>query len=186
MNEMVPGLTGSKMSASDPNSKIDFLDPPEVVRKKIKGAFCEEGNTEQNGVLAFVKSVLIPISELRIERKKTGEALPEGTTGDQIPFITEGAPEGTVFTISRPEKFGGPSHYSSYSELHDAFAKKEVHPGDLKNAVTDALTRLLEPIRQEFLVSEGWQKVLALAYPEEQKPVKKKKVNCLCIMTEVC
>ena len=52
MNAMVPGLSGGKMSSSDPNSKIDFLDPPEVVRRKIKAAFCEEGNTAENGVLA--------------------------------------------------------------------------------------------------------------------------------------
>ena len=51
MNTMVPGLTQSgKMSSSDPNSKIDLLDPPEVVRKKIRGAFCEEGNVKENGV----------------------------------------------------------------------------------------------------------------------------------------
>ena len=56
------------MSSSDPDSKIDFLDPPEVVRRKIKGAFCEEGNTAENGVLAFVNAVLIPISQLRLER----------------------------------------------------------------------------------------------------------------------
>ena len=71
MNAMVPGLGGGKMSSSDPNSKIDFLDPPEVVRRKIKAAFCEEGNTAENGVLSFVQAVLIPISELRIERSAT-------------------------------------------------------------------------------------------------------------------
>jgi tryptophanyl-tRNA synthetase len=42
MNAMVPGLGGGKMSASDPNSKINPLEAPEVVKKKIKGAFCEE------------------------------------------------------------------------------------------------------------------------------------------------
>jgi tyrosyl-tRNA synthetase len=66
MNPMVPGLGGGKMSASDPNSKIDLLDIPEVVKKKIKAAFCE-GNIEENGVLSFVGAVLIPISELRKE-----------------------------------------------------------------------------------------------------------------------
>jgi tyrosyl-tRNA synthetase len=34
MNAMVPGLAGGKMSASDPKSKIDFLDSSEEVRKK--------------------------------------------------------------------------------------------------------------------------------------------------------
>jgi tyrosyl-tRNA synthetase len=57
MNPMVPGLGGGKMSVSDPNSKIDLLDTPEVVKKKIKAAFCEEGNIEENGVLSFVGAV---------------------------------------------------------------------------------------------------------------------------------
>ena len=68
MNAMVPGLAGGKMSASDPNSKIDFLDSAEVVRKKISKAFCEEGNTTENGILAFLQAVLIPISQLRLEK----------------------------------------------------------------------------------------------------------------------
>ncbi|KAI0294095.1 hypothetical protein B0F90DRAFT_1335956 [Multifurca ochricompacta] len=81
MNAMVPGLAGGKMSSSDPDSKIDFLDPPDAVRRKIKRAFCEEGNVADNGVLAFVEAVLIPISELRLERGtgKTGSNSEAGT-----------------------------------------------------------------------------------------------------------
>ncbi|EEB99298.1 hypothetical protein MPER_01047, partial [Moniliophthora perniciosa FA553] len=60
MNAMVPGLAGGKMSSSDPNSKIDFLDPPEVVKKKIKLAFCEEGNVQENGILSFAEGCPIP------------------------------------------------------------------------------------------------------------------------------
>jgi tyrosyl-tRNA synthetase len=74
MNEMVPGLAGGKMSSSDPNSKIDLLDPPAVVAKKIKAAFCEEGNVAENGLLAFVQAVLIPISQLRRERARMDDA----------------------------------------------------------------------------------------------------------------
>ncbi|KAF6752394.1 tyrosyl-tRNA synthetase [Ephemerocybe angulata] len=74
MNAMVPGLGGGKMSASDPNSKIDLLEAPEVVKKKIKLAFCEEGNIEENGVLAFVGAVIIPVSQLRKERIEAANA----------------------------------------------------------------------------------------------------------------
>lgn len=36
MNPMVPGLTqGGKMSASDPNSKIDLLEEPKQVKKRL-------------------------------------------------------------------------------------------------------------------------------------------------------
>ena len=41
MNFMVPGLMGSKMSSSDPDSKIDLLDDAKSVERKIKRAFCE-------------------------------------------------------------------------------------------------------------------------------------------------
>ncbi len=158
MNEMVPGLTaGGKMSASDPNSKIDLLDPPKVVEKKIKGAFCEEGNVDVNGPLSFVKAVLIPISQLRLERLKEGGAALEEGVGDQRTFAAEDAPKGSVFTIIRPEKYGGPLHYSSFDDLKQDFADKKIHPGDLKTAVLAALNRLLAPIRLLYEESEEWQ-----------------------------
>ncbi|CAB4066638.1 YARS [Lepeophtheirus salmonis] len=36
MNPMVPGLTGSKMSSSEEDSKIDLLDAPAAIKKKLK------------------------------------------------------------------------------------------------------------------------------------------------------
>lgn len=181
MNPMVPGLGGGKMSSSDPNSKIDFLDPPEVVRKKIKSAFCEEGNAENNGVLSFVQAVLIPISQMRLERMRgdTGADSEEGqdAVGDQTPFSLEGAPEGTVFSIFRKPDFGGALHYATYDELKADFEQKKLHPKDLKAAVADAIVRLLTPIREAFESSEEWQEVVKLAYPDPNaKPEKKKKV----------
>ncbi|XP_065908661.1 tyrosine--tRNA ligase, cytoplasmic-like [Dysidea avara] len=61
MNPMVPGLTGTKMSASDPDSKIDMLDSSAVVKRKLKKAFCEPGNIQDNGILSFAKYVLFPL-----------------------------------------------------------------------------------------------------------------------------
>jgi tyrosyl-tRNA synthetase len=46
------------MSSSEKNSKIDILDSSKDVMNKLKGAFCEEGNIENNGVLAFAKYVI--------------------------------------------------------------------------------------------------------------------------------
>ncbi|KNE64577.1 tyrosine-tRNA ligase [Allomyces macrogynus ATCC 38327] len=143
MNAMVPGLAGSKMSSSDPDSKIDLLDSPKDVERKIKRAFCEEGNVADNGVLAFVKAVLFPIASLR-----GGNA---------------------AFTIKRPEKFGGDSTYSSFEDLETAFAEKKVHPGDLKKAVAEALNVLLDPIREAFNTPE-LQELTETAYPTGKKP----------------
>ncbi|KAF8321262.1 tyrosine tRNA ligase [Clavulina sp. PMI_390] len=170
MNAMVPGLAGSKMSSSDPNSKIDFLDSPSVVKKKISAAVCEEGNID-NGVLAFCK-ILIWISNLRAESIAAG-------TGDPTkkPFVAEGAPAGTVFSIMRPDKFGGPVHFSSYEQMETEFAEKKLHPGDLKLGVTEALNSLLAPIQTIFNNSPEFQAVAEKAYPKEGPPPKEKKVK---------
>ena len=189
MNAMVPGLAGGKMSSSDPDSKIDFLDPPDAVRRKIKKAFCEEGNVADNGVLAFVEAVLIPISELRLERAASKAANSDGPIGssaeDQKPFVSEGAPAGSVFSVSRDEKYGGPMHFSTYDALKEAFEERQIHPKDLKSAVADALVSLLAPIRKRFEESKEWQEVTELAYPSPV-PEKKKKKVCILSQNAVC
>lgn len=162
------------MSASDPNSKIDFLDTAEVIRKKLKSAFCEEGNIEGNGVLAFVEAVLIPISQLRLERNAGDTILGEGL-GDQRPFISDDAPPGTVFSVERDEKFGGPMHYRNFAEVQQDFKEKKLHPKDLKIAVANGIVRLLAPIRKAFEESEEWQNIYRLAYPDPNAKVEKKK-----------
>ncbi|KAH8109095.1 tyrosine tRNA ligase [Phellopilus nigrolimitatus] len=183
MNAMVPGLAGGKMSSSDPNSKIDFLDPPAAIKKKIKAAFCEPGNVVENGLLAFVKAVLMPISQLRLDNLAggaAGAALEPGLS-DQPPFSVDGAPEGTLFSVVRPEKHGGPVHYAAYEALERDFAEEKLHPGDLKAAVADAITRLLAPIQALYEDSKEWQEVAALAYPDPnaKKDVKKKVRGCI-------
>lgn len=71
MNPMVPGLTGSKMSSSDEDSKIDLLDDSAALKRKLKKAFCEPGNIENNGPLAFVKHVMFSVQgDFQIYRKE--------------------------------------------------------------------------------------------------------------------
>lgn len=49
------------MSSSEEASKIDLLDNPATVKKKLKKAFCEPGNITDNGVLAFSKHIVFPL-----------------------------------------------------------------------------------------------------------------------------
>ena len=42
------------------DSKIDLIDGPGVVKKKINKAFCEPGNVTNNGLLSFSESVIFP------------------------------------------------------------------------------------------------------------------------------
>lgn len=156
MNPMVPGLTqGGKMSASDPNSKIDLLEEPKKVGKKINSAYCSPGDIENNGLLSFVEYVIEPIQELK---KGTGKF---------------------EFFINRPEKFGGPVTYNSFKDLQTAFKEQQLMPVDLKIGVTDAINELLAPIREEFANSKEYQEAEAKGYPqvvpEKTKKVKKPK-----------
>ncbi|XP_015787858.1 tyrosine--tRNA ligase, cytoplasmic [Tetranychus urticae] len=72
MNPMIPGLAGGKMSSSEADSKLDLLDPPEVVKSKLENATCEAGKIEDNGLLAFVKHAIFPIfHEIKLTVEET-------------------------------------------------------------------------------------------------------------------
>lgn len=158
MNIMVPGLSGGKMSSSEPKSKIDFLDSPADVKSKLKAAVCAPGDVDNNGVLAFVRAVLIPCQDLWEEQARArGEAhAPRGP--DATGFVSEDAPVGTIFSIARPEKFGGNLHFPSYQALEDAYRQEALHPQDLKSGVEAALNILLAPIQKKFWADEEWQR----------------------------
>jgi tyrosyl-tRNA synthetase len=115
MTPLVPGLLGKKMSASEHHSKIDLLDAETDVKTKIMGAYCPEGEDKDNGVLAFLKYVIMVLKEDR------GEEL----------------------VIKRPTKYGGPISFSTYTELEKAYLQKQLHPQDLKVAAAAEISALL-------------------------------------------
>jgi tyrosyl-tRNA synthetase len=139
MNPMVPGLTGSKMSSSEEDSKIDLLDSAASVKKKLKKAFCEPGNITDNGVLSFCKYVIFPV-----------------------------ALKGEQFVIERPEANGGIVEFSNFEDLEASFGKGDIHPGDLKASVEKYLNRLMDPVRNIFESSE-LKKLTERAYPPPAK-----------------
>lgn len=59
-------------------------------------------------------------------------------------------PQLTKLKISRPEKFGGNLAYKSYKDLESDFVNRKLHPADLKSATTDALEKIISPIRNNF------------------------------------
>lgn len=163
MNAMVPGLSGGKMSSSDPNSKIDFLDPPAVVKSKISKAHCAPGEVEGNGVLAFIRHVVSPVGELM---RGQGRAAERAWAGN----------EAAMFTVTGDPKHGGVAqHFATMDELEVAYAAGSVHPGDLKAAVTTAINALLKPIQDDCQSNPEFKTIEALAYPVEVAPVAPKK-----------
>jgi tyrosyl-tRNA synthetase len=195
MNPMVPGLTGQKMSSSEAASKIDLLDPPNVLEKKIKSAFCEPGNLENNGVLSFIKMVLFPLvksyanthdgkGEIRAisDTTVTVKMLNDGSIRDYQ--LSQCQLEGG-YEIQLPVKHGGTIfRYYSYKQLEEAYAKEEIHPGDLKASVTKMINGLLQPIRDEFNNSPELQELIKKAYPPESKNDVKQAINDIDIDDE--
>jgi len=139
MNPMVPGLAGGKMSSSEEDSKIDLLDSPSNVKKKLKKAFCEPGNIADNGLLSFVKHVLFSLFK-----------------------------QGEGFLVSRKPENGGDVTYNTYQELETSFATQELHPADFKSAVEAYINKLLDPIRADFNTAE-LKSLTEKAYPAPAK-----------------
>ena len=51
--------------------------------------------------------------------------------------------------IDRPEKYGGYLELTSEKELKEAYTSGELHPADLKSAVSEALIDIFEPVREK-------------------------------------
>lgn len=150
MNPMVPGLqAGGKMSASDPNSKIDVLDTPEQVTSKIKKAFAQAQVSEGNGLLAFIEYVLLPISALQ-------------------------SADGTA-TIKFTPREGEPLVFGNIEDIRKAYEEDKLTPQLLKSGVSEALNAILAPIQAEFQADKEWQQTLEAGYPTEEGKKKKDK-----------
>ncbi len=120
LNPLIPGLIqGGKMSSSLEESKIDLLDSPEEVIKKLNKAYCLEGDLD-NGILPFVKYVIMVL------KKDNSEC----------------------FTVKRSEKFGGDLKYYDYDSIEKDFISKNLHPQDLKFAVANEINLILKNIQK--------------------------------------
>ncbi|KUJ18745.1 tyrosyl-tRNA synthetase [Mollisia scopiformis] len=164
MNAMAPGLKGGKMSSSDPASaKIEFLDDARTVTDKIMEIPIGEshgGYSTDNAVLGILRTILIPLSELRLEHHKDEFA--------NDAFVSADAPEGTLFTIEVAIWCFGEcvrKHYKSYDEIEEDFRCWRMGEEDLKLAVARSLNCVLEPVRRRLGSSEEWKELELLAYP---------------------
>jgi tyrosyl-tRNA synthetase len=118
----------NKMSASEVNSKIDILDTPNAIKKKVGSCYCLEGEIKDNTLLLICEKVIFPI--LQIHEKQ--------------------------FIADRPEKYGGPITYENteFDKLISDFGSNGLHPMDLKTGISTALISFFEPIRAKFSMPE--------------------------------
>src|SRR3989344_9587663 len=54
------------------------------------------------------------------------------------------------FEIKRNDKFGGNLSFKYYEELEKIYGEGKLHPLDLKNAISDYLWKIIEPIRKKW------------------------------------
>ncbi|KAL4735349.1 hypothetical protein BDV11DRAFT_35230 [Aspergillus similis] len=145
---MVAGLSGGKMSSSVQDSKIDLLDGPDVIQKKIRKAEAAPKIVEDNGVIAMVEYVLLPAAGLKGKKE----------------FIVE-------------RRDAEPLVYTDIAKLKEDYANDILTPQALKPAVTAALTSLMAPIQAAYQASPEWQEITAQAYPPPVVEKKQKKVK---------
>lgn len=131
------------------DSKIDLLDAPDVVVKKVRKAECVPKVIENNGVLALVEYVLLPASGLRTGKRE--------------------------FRVDRERDGLEPLVYTEIKQMHSDFESDILTPQLLKPAVARGLNEIMEPIQAEFQGSQEWQDITVKAYPPPVKEEKKKK-----------
>lgn len=181
------------MSASDPDSKIDLLDGPEIVKKKLKKAvslhicsltfhplLCIESFefTFSHNIFNFqhccVDCALTNLLQVAAPKIVEDNGVLSFVEFVLLPIsaLQTGEPR---FVVERRE--GEPLVYNSIAQMHSDYREDILSPQILKPAVTEALNKLLQPIQADFEANEEWQKVEKLAYPPPPAPEKKVKVK---------
>ncbi|UCD20985.1 MAG: tyrosine--tRNA ligase [archaeon] len=122
---------GQKMSKSVPNSFISIRDKKEDIVKKIRNAYCPQGdptisqNSQNNPILAIVKLIIFPMF------------------GEICVKVDKGSGHGVEETLK------------NYKDLENAFNGKSkdgraIWADDLKSAVAEYLEKIIAPIRKNF------------------------------------
>ncbi|KAJ5082284.1 hypothetical protein N7532_011327 [Penicillium argentinense] len=148
LNKMVPGLNNAKMSSSDEASKIDLLDSPEAITKKIRKAEAAPKVVEENGLIAMVEFTFLPASDLKGKKE----------------FVVE-------------RKDAEPLVYTDIEKLKEDYRNDVLTPQLLKAGVTAALTGLMTSIQEAYQADAEWQEITLRAYPPVEKEKKVKKVK---------
>ncbi len=122
MNPMIKSFNedgGDKMSSSEVNTKIDLIDLPKKIKKKIGKAFCPEKDID-SGLFQFFEKVIWKI--LRDNNKS--------------------------ILFSRPEEYGGNIECENLESLKTNILSGNIHPVDFKHFISQFLIDILEPVRK--------------------------------------
>ncbi|KAM7215821.1 tyrosine-tRNA ligase [Rhypophila decipiens] len=204
MNPMLPNLFGDKMSSSHPpNTKIRLLDDEATVKDKatkahersVAAAAAADNTAEksngtsndlviekdnENGILATLRDILIPISQLQNEGIVSSQNATSNESEDEKKrsfcprFITPDAPKGSVFTVTTINKTADGAeeekravHFKTFEEIQSALKDKTLDMDVLVQNIANAIDSLMRPLREAYERNEDWQKADRLGYPEE-------------------
>jgi tyrosyl-tRNA synthetase len=118
--------TQMKMSKSKPDSAVFIHDSVDDIRRKIRKAFCPIPEPDKGISGVDFNPVLDWAENLIFNNSANGMDIP------------------------RTPENGGDLHFDTFAELCDVYGEGKLHPGDLKNAVAEALITMLEPVRARF------------------------------------
>jgi tyrosyl-tRNA synthetase len=119
---LLSGLAEDEKDSSS-GSAVFLTDSPAEVEAKINDAYCPMGETENNGILQYVRHLLFPILDEQDES----------------------------FVVERPEEYGGDLVYERYETLAADFRSEDLHPADLKPAAAGYISEAIDPIRERLL-----------------------------------
>jgi tyrosyl-tRNA synthetase len=120
------GFIDIKMSKSKPNSAIFIHDTEAQVRNKVMRAYCPPNEVELNPIIDLMRFIVLP----SLQRASTKFELVNMKTSRR-------------------------KTYETSSEIEKDYKKGEIHPSDLKQAVTGYLVKMLAPARKHFLEGSG-------------------------------
>lgn len=114
-----------KMSKSKPGTAIFMTDTETEIRRKITKAYCPPNSVADNPIFEYFRYIIFEKPELKDEQ---GNLIVKGSS-----------------------KVGGVAKVPSIEVLEKLYLEGAIHPLDLKEAATDYLNKLLQPVRSYFV-----------------------------------
>ena len=125
-DRFVDTVLNIKMSKSIPETAIFLHDSEEDIRRKVRKAYCPPDDVIVNPVFSMLENVVYP-------------------------YIIRKDLEFKIVNL----KTGSESTYSSIDEVREDYLKGNIHPLDLKNAVSEYLWMMIKPVSEYLREGPG-------------------------------
>ena len=135
-HHMLGALTGdNKMSKSKPNSAIFMEDSAKDVARKIKKAYCPEKLLKET---------------IKSKDPKTGEEIETVKVNGCVEYVKYIVIPMLGEIQVKLESTNDVKTFKDYEEFEKEYVSGNIHPSCLKSSLTDAINKLLDPVREHF------------------------------------